>query len=130
MDTNKITSSARKRRGHRDTGWPRRNGDVVLVASSKACAGKALDLAEAAPVEVLTCAHGTNPTKRRDSDVVSTPVVVCRKPGMRRDDLLRRRGLVGKVGDEVVVKRAPNPILKSFDPLTRCVGCLRRSVSP
>src|SRR5439155_26296243 len=67
-------------------------GDVVLVDIVEGVPqGKALDLAEAAPVEGfdvrLIGANGYDETS--DSDVVIITAGLARKPGMSRDDLLR-----------------------------------------
>src|SRR5438477_10443759 len=89
-------------------------GDVVLVDIIEGVPqGKALDLAEAAPIEGfdvrLTGANGYEET--RDSDVVIITAGLPRKPGMSRDDLLRTNAdIVGKVVEEIV-SRSPNSIL-------------------
>jgi malate dehydrogenase len=81
-------------------------GDVVLVDIVEGVPqGKALDLAEAAPVEGfdvrLTGANSYDATA--DSDVVIITAGLPRKPGMSRDDLLRTNAdIVGKVVDECV----------------------------
>src|SRR3954470_4900407 len=67
-------------------------GDVVLVDIVEGVPqGKALDLAEAAPIEGfdvhLTGANDYDETA--DSDVVIITAGLPRKPGMSRDDLLR-----------------------------------------
>ena len=67
-------------------------GDVVLVDIVEGVPqGKALDLAEAAPVEGfdvrLTGSNGYEETT--DSDVVIITAGLARKPGMSRDDLLK-----------------------------------------
>jgi malate dehydrogenase len=76
-------------------------GDVVLVDIVEGVPqGKALDLAEAAPVEGfdvrLTGANDYDDTK--DSDIVIITAGLARKPGMSRDDLLKTNAdIVGKV---------------------------------
>src|SRR5256885_17124314 len=76
-------------------------GDVVLVDIIEGVPqGKALDLAEAAPIEGydvrLTGTNGYDETA--NSDVVIITAGLPRKPGMSRDDLLRTNAdIVGKV---------------------------------
>src|SRR5437763_1792286 len=110
-------------------------GDVVLVDIVEGVPqGKALDLAEAAPVEGfdvrLTGSNGYEETN--DSDVVIITAGLARKPGMSRDDLLKTNAdIVGKVVDECV-KRSPNSILIIVsNPLdAMCQVALRRSGFP
>src|SRR5919109_3022229 len=110
-------------------------GDVVLVDIVEGVPqGKALDLAEAAPVEGfdvrLTGSNGYDETK--ESDVIIITAGLPRKPGMSRDDLLRTNAdIVGKVVDECV-KRSPNSILIIVsNPLdAMCQVALRRSGFP
>src|SRR2546429_5710294 len=89
-------------------------GDVVLVDVVEGVPqGKALDLAEAAPIEgydvSLTGTNGYDETA--NSDVVIITAGLARKPGMSRDDLFRKKaGIVSSVVDEVV-KRSPDSIL-------------------
>ena len=66
-------------------------GDVVLFDIIPGVPqGKALDLAECAPVEGFDASViGTNDySDIKDSDVVIVTAGVARKPGMSRDDLL------------------------------------------
>jgi malate dehydrogenase len=88
--------------------------DVVLVDIIEGVPqGKALDLAEAAPVEKHD-AHlvGTNAyDATAGSDIVIITAGIPRKPGMSRDDLLTTNaGIVKKVTQEVA-SRSPNAIL-------------------
>src|SRR5690349_6738634 len=89
-------------------------GDVVLVDIIEGMPqGKALDLAETAPVEGYDSRLvGTNGYKETaDSDVVIITSGLARKPGMSRDDLLKTNaGIVGSVTDEIM-KHSRNPIL-------------------
>ena len=89
-------------------------GDVVLVDIIEGMPqGKALDLAETAPIEGYDSRLvGTNGYKETaDSDVVIITSGLARKPGMSRDDLLRTNaGIVGSVTDEIM-KHSRNPIL-------------------
>src|SRR5438876_710595 len=89
-------------------------GDVVLVDIIEGMPqGKALDLAETAPIEGYDSRLvGTNGYKETaDSDVVIITSGLARKPGMSRDDLLRTNAeIVGSVTDEIM-KYSRNPIL-------------------
>src|SRR3954454_21438617 len=110
-------------------------GDVVLVDIVEGVPqGKALDLAEAAPVEGfvvrLTRTYGFDETA--DTDVIIITAGLARKPGMSRDDLLKTNAdIVGKEVDEVV-RRSPNTILVIVsNPLdAMCQVALRRSGFP
>ena len=88
--------------------------DVVLVDIVEGTPqGKALDLAEAAPIDgfdvKLVGANSYEETK--DSDIVIITAGLPRKPGMSRDDLLKTNAdIVGKVTDEVA-KHSPNAVL-------------------
>src|ERR1041384_2714950 len=89
-------------------------GDVVLVDIIEGMPqGKALDLAETAPIEGydsrLVGSNGYKETA--DSDVVIITSGLAPKPGMSRDDLLKTNaGIVGSVTDEIM-KYSRNPIL-------------------
>src|SRR5436853_2491940 len=89
-------------------------GDVVLVDIVEGMPqGKALDLAEAAPIEGYDSRlAGSNGYKETaDSDIVIITSGLARKPGMSRDDLLRTNaGIVGSVTEQVM-KYSRNPIL-------------------
>ena len=110
-------------------------GDVVLVDVVEGVPqGKALDMAETAPVEGfdvrLTGSNGYEETA--DSDVVIITAGIPRKPGMSRDDLLKTNaGIVNNVVDQVV-KYSPNSILIVVsNPLdAMCQVALKRSGFP
>ena len=110
-------------------------GDVVLVDIVEGVPqGKALDLAQAAPIEgydvALSGANSYDGTE--NSDVVIITAGLARKPGMSRDDLLKTNAdIVSKVVDEVV-RRSPNSILIIVsNPLdAMCQVALRRSGFP
>jgi malate dehydrogenase len=75
--------------------------------------GKALDLAETAPIEGYDSRLvGTNGYKETaDSDIVVITSGLARKPGMSRDDLLRTNAqIVGSVTEEIM-RYSKNPIL-------------------
>ena len=89
--------------------------DVVLIDVLEGVpAGKALDLAEAAPIEKhdakitgLTADY----SESKDSDIVIITAGIPRKPGMSRDDLLSTNmGIMRGVTKEVAAA-APNAIL-------------------
>jgi malate dehydrogenase len=81
-------------------------GDVVLIDIIEGMPqGKALDLAESAPLEDFDCSLvGTNDyADTADSDVVVVTAGVPRKPGMSRDDLLHTNAkIVGAVVSNLV----------------------------
>ncbi|NDD64986.1 MAG: malate dehydrogenase [Acidobacteria bacterium] len=89
-------------------------GDVVLVDIVEGMPqGKALDLAQAGPIEgydsVLVGANDYKATA--DSDVVVITSGIARKPGMSRDDLLNTNaGIVGSVTEQIA-RTSPNAII-------------------
>jgi len=89
-------------------------GDVVLVDIVKGLAeGKALDMAEAGPVQrydsaILGTADWGQTT---DSDVVIITSGLARKPGMSRDDLLAKNVQIVKDVSEKTAKYCPNSIV-------------------
>jgi malate dehydrogenase len=89
-------------------------GDVVLIDIIDGMPqGKALDLAESAPLEGFDASLvGTNDyADTADSDVVVVTAGIPRKPGMSRDDLLQTNAKI--VGDVVsqLVRYSPNAYL-------------------
>ena len=91
-------------------------GDIVLVdIPDKAdyAAGKALDLAESAPVERFDCnIIGTaDYALTEGSDVVVITAGLPRKPGMSRDDLIATNVKIVRSVTEQVAKHSPNAIL-------------------
>jgi len=88
--------------------------DVVLVDIIEDMPqGKALDLAESAPVEGYDCRlTGSNGYKETaNSDIVVITSGIARKPGMSRDDLINTNKAIVKAVTEEVVKYSPNTIL-------------------
>ncbi len=87
--------------------------DIVLIDIVEGMPqGKALDLAESAPVlgydSALTGANDYDATA--DSDIVVITSGIARKPGMSRDDLLRTNmGIVRSVA-ELAVAKSPDAI--------------------
>ncbi|MGD2126959.1 MAG: malate dehydrogenase [Desulfobacteraceae bacterium] len=89
--------------------------DVVLVDVLEGLpVGKALDLAEAAPIEAHDCkiiGCTGEYAEAKDSDIIIVTAGIPRKPGMSRDDLLSTNmGIMRSVIKEVAVA-APNAIL-------------------
>lgn len=96
-------------------------GDVVLVDIVEGlAAGKALDLAEAAPVRGYNCdiTGTTDYSEIAGSAVVAVTAGVARKPGMSREDLLNTNAkIIGEVTDNIA-KYAPDAyILIVSNPL-------------
>ncbi len=89
--------------------------DVVLIDILEGVpAGKALDMAEAAPIEkhdakIIGVTNDYEPA--RDSDIVIITAGIPRKPGMSRDDLLSTNmGIIRNVTSEIAAV-APDSIL-------------------
>jgi len=105
-------------------------GDVVLFDIIPGVPqGKALDLAECAPVEGFDASViGTNDySDIKDSDVVIVTAGVARKPGMSRDDLLGINAKVMKSVGEGIKKYCPNAfVICITNPLDVMVGLLQK----
>lgn len=89
-------------------------GDVVLLDINEGTAkGKALDLYEAAPVELFDSrVTGTsNYEETANSDIVILTAGIPRKPGMSRDDLLATNSKIVKECCEGIKKYSPNSIV-------------------
>ena len=88
--------------------------DVYLVDVVEGlAAGKALDLAQAAPLVGHGCriTGGTDYAPAEGSDVVVVTAGIARKPGMSRDDLLATNGKITTQVVENVTRAAPGAIL-------------------
>ncbi|MFP4159328.1 MAG: malate dehydrogenase [Desulfobacterales bacterium] len=88
--------------------------DVVLVDIAEGLPqGKALDLAEAAPIEKhdanLTGTNGYEETA--GSDIVIITAGIPRKPGMSRDDLLKTNSDIIKTVSVNIAEKSPDAIL-------------------
>ena len=110
-------------------------GDVVLVDIVEGVPqGKALDLAQAAPIEGFDVKLvGTNSYDgTENSDVVIITAGLPRKPGMSRDDLLKTNAeIVSKVVDEVVSRSPESILIIVSNPLdAMCQVAFRRSGFP
>ena len=89
--------------------------DVVLIDVLEGVpAGKALDLAEAAPIEGHDCrieGCSNEYAKAEGSDIIIITAGIPRKPGMSRDDLLATNMGIMKTVVREVAAVAPNSIL-------------------
>jgi malate dehydrogenase len=89
-------------------------GDIVLVDIVKGLAeGKALDIAETAPIQFYDCeVHGTlDWEKTAASDIVIVTSGLARRPGMSRDDLLAKNVQIVRQVSEQIVKYCPESIV-------------------
>ena len=89
-------------------------GDVVLIDIIEGLPqGKALDLAESAPLEGFDCRLvGTNDyADTAHSDVVVVTAGIARRPGMSRDDLLQTNAKIVSTVVSQVVRYSPNAYL-------------------
>jgi malate dehydrogenase len=92
----------------------RQLGDIVLIDIIKGLAeGKALDIAEAAPVQLYDCnVIGTCDWKETaGSDIVIITSGLPRKPGMSRDDLLAKNAGIVKDVSKQTAKYSPESIV-------------------
>jgi malate dehydrogenase len=88
-------------------------GDIVLVdipQMENSTKGKALDMAEAAPVQGFDASiTGTsNYEDTKDSDLVIITAGIARKPGMSRDDLVQTNQKIMSSVAKEIVKYSPN----------------------
>ncbi|UCC96854.1 MAG: malate dehydrogenase [Phycisphaerales bacterium] len=91
-----------------------RLGDIVLIDIVDGLAeGKALDIAEAAPVQLYDCnLVGTcDWEETRGSDIVIITSGLPRKPGMSRDDLLAKNTQIVKDVSERTAQYSPESIV-------------------
>jgi len=89
-------------------------GDIVLIDIIKGLAeGKALDIAEASPLQLYDCnIAGTCDWKETaGSDIVIITSGLPRKPGMSRDDLLAKNAGIIKDVSEKIAKHSPESIV-------------------
>jgi malate dehydrogenase len=97
-------------------------GDVVLVDIVEGMPqGKALDLAQAAPIEGFDAAlvgATSDYAQTANSDVVIITSGLPRKPGMSRDDLLKTNaGIVSSVTEEIAKYSPDSVIIVVSNPL-------------
>ncbi len=91
-----------------------RVGDVVLVDIVEGMPqGKALDLLESGPVQGYDCQiAGTNTyDETAGSDIVIMTAGLARKPGMSRDDLLKKNADIVSGVIEGIAPKSPNAII-------------------
>ena len=109
----------------------KRIADVVLVDIVDGLPqGKALDLMEAAPVELHDYSIlGTNDyAQTENSDVVIITAGIARKPGMSRDDLIKTNMKIVADVTKNIVQHSPEPFLSlSAILLTPCAMLLIKS---
>ena len=89
-------------------------GEIVLIDIVKGLAeGKALDLAEAAPVLNYNASitGTTDWSKTANSDIVIITSGLARKPGMSRDDLLVKNTEIVKSVTNKIVKYSPDSFI-------------------
>lgn len=92
----------------------RQLGDIVLLDIVEGLAeGKALDIAEAGPIQLYdSFITGTRDWEQTaDSSVVIITSGLPRKPGMSRDDLLAKNVQIVKDVSKKIVKHSPNSII-------------------
>jgi malate dehydrogenase len=103
----------------------RQLGDIVLIDIVKDLAeGKALDIAEAAPVQLYDCdLVGTlDWEKTADSDIVIITSGLPRKPGMSRDELLEKNtGIVADVSEKTARYSPDSIVIVVCNPLDAMV---------
>ncbi|MDJ0685082.1 MAG: malate dehydrogenase [Alphaproteobacteria bacterium] len=106
-------------------------GDIVLFDIMDGIPqGKALDIAEASPVEGFDAAMSGSKDYRaiRGADVIIVTAGVARKPGMSRDDLIGINTSVMKSVGEGIRKHAPKAfVICITNPLDVMVGVLQRA---
>jgi len=89
-------------------------GDIILLDIVKGLAeGKALDIAEASPLQLYDCnvTGTTDWQETADSNLVIITSGLPRKPGMSRDDLLAKNVQIIKDVGEKVAKYSPDSII-------------------
>lgn len=107
-------------------------GDIVLLDIPDAegvAKGKALDIAEASPVEGFDAGYtGTsNYADIAGADVVIVTAGVPRKPGMSRDDLVGINAKIIKAVGEGIRTHAPNAfVIVITNPLDAMVGLMQQ----
>ena len=105
-------------------------GDVTLIDIAEGVPqGKALDIAEATPVEMFDSVYtGSNDyAAMAGTDVVIVTAGVPRKPGMSRDDLIAiNTGIIQTVGENIK-KHAPKAfVIVITNPLDAMVEVMQR----
>ena len=105
-------------------------GDVVLVDIAEGVpAGKALDLAQAGPVESYnsTLTGSNDYAAIAGSDVVIVTAGIARKPGMSRDDLIAINAGVIKTVGEAIKNHCPEAfVIVITNPLDAMVWAMQK----
>ncbi|NBX65846.1 MAG: malate dehydrogenase [Proteobacteria bacterium] len=106
-------------------------GDIVLIDIAEGVPqGKALDIAEAAPVEGFDASvtGSNNYDALSGADVVIVTAGVPRKPGMSRDDLIGINTGIVQTAGEGIKKHAPNAfVIVITNPLDAMVEVMQRA---
>jgi malate dehydrogenase len=106
-------------------------GDIVMVDVAEGVPqGKALDIAEASPVEGFDAAYvGSNDYAAiKDADVVIVTAGVPRKPGMSRDDLIAiNTGIVKTVGENIKKYAPKSFVIVITNPLDAMVAVMQEA---
>lgn len=106
-------------------------GDVALVdVTAGTAAGKALDIAEVAPVEKFDgkFTGGSDYSALKGSDVIIVTAGLPRKPGMSRDDLISTNTAIVKSVGEEIKKHAPDAfVIVITNPLDVMVGVMKEA---
>ncbi len=106
-------------------------GDIIMLDIPDAegvAKGKALDIAEASPVEGFDAAYSgtSNYADIAGADVVIVTAGVPRKPGMSRDDLVGINAKVMKAVGTGIKQHAPNAfVIVITNPLDAMVGLMQ-----
>lgn len=104
-------------------------GDIVLIDIAEGIPqGKALDIAEASPIDGFdTIYKGSNDyADIKDSDVVIVTAGIPRKPGMSRDDLIGINSDIIKSVGENIKQYAPNAfVIVITNPLDTMVSIMQ-----
>ncbi len=105
-------------------------GDIVLIDVTEGIAeGKALDIAQAGPVEGFdsVLSGGTNYALIAGADVVIVTAGVPRKPGMSRDDLIGINTGIIRTAGENIKRYAPNAfVIVITNPLDAMVWVMQQ----
>ena len=105
-------------------------GDVVLFDVAEGMpAGKALDIAQAAPVEGFDadCSGANDYAAIAGADVVIVTAGIPRKPGMSRDDLIATNAGIVKTVGEAIAKHCPGAfVIVITNPLDAMVWAMQK----
>ncbi len=109
-------------------------GDIVMFdVVDGVPQGKALDIAEASPVEGFDAVYsgGSNYAGIKGADVVIVTAGIPRKPGMSRDDLIATNAKVMDTVGAAIKKHCPKAfVICITNPLDVMVYVLQQAVGP